>query len=341
MPALVSKVKGRILFYGGTLLVLAFSVLYATSMPGASFEGELPPSTPQLRELATRLREHVAVLAGTIGIRDTARPEQLNAARDYIESTLRALAAQPGQLQREDVGPAGEHAQNVIFEVPASVPPSIRPHYIVVVGAHYDSIDTGPGANDNGSGVAATLELASAFAKAPAASRIRFVFFANEEPPFFQNPGMGSLVNAEHARQRSDPISAMLSLETIGHYSDTPYSQHYPWPVGLLYPNRGNFLGFVGDLGSRSLVRSAIATFRDAEQFPSQGAALPTTFPGVDWSDHWAFRKAGYPAIMLTDTALFRDSNYHRASDTPEKLDYERLARVTRGIQAVVRELAQ
>ncbi len=334
--ALASKVKGRILFYGGTLLALVFCVLYATSMPGVSFEGELPPSTPQLRELATRLRQHVAVLAGAIGVRNTARQGQLKAARSYIESTLRAIQIEPGQLRSEDLGAAGEHAQNVIFEVAGR-----GQQDIVVVGAHYDSIDSGPGANDNGSGVAATLELAAAFAKAPAAARLRFVFFANEEPPFFKNPGMGSLLNAQQSRKRNDPIRAMLSLETIGYYSDTPYSQHYPWPVGLLYPNRGNFLGFVGDLGSRPLVRSAIRTFRAAEQFPSQGAALPTTFPGVDWSDHWAFRELGYPAIMLTDTALFRDPNYHRASDTPGQIDYERLARVTRGTEAIVRELAR
>ncbi|MET0790403.1 MAG: M28 family peptidase, partial [Polyangiaceae bacterium] len=202
------------------------------------------------------------------------------------------------------------------------------------------SIDTGPGANDNGSGVAAALELAARFAGAPAAASVRFVFFANEEPPYFKNPGMGSRVNAANAKQRGDPIRAMLSLETMGCYSDVAHSQHYPWPIGLLYPDRGDFLAFVGDLGSRSLVRSAIGAFRQAEPFPSQGAALPTTFPGVDWSDHWSFRQAGYPAILLTDTALFRDPNYHQPTDTPDQLDYPRLARVTRGIEAVVRDLA-
>jgi Zn-dependent M28 family amino/carboxypeptidase len=151
---------------------------------------------------------------------------------------------------------------------------------------------------------------------------------------------MGSRVNADNARKRQEPISAMLSLETIGYYSDTAGSQHYPWPVGLLYPSRGNFLGFVGDLGSRALVRAAIASFRLAEQFPSEGAALPAFIPGVDWSDHWSFRQAGYPAIMITDTAVYRDPNYHRATDTPDHLDYERLARVTRGIEVVIRRLA-
>jgi Zn-dependent M28 family amino/carboxypeptidase len=152
---------------------------------------------------------------------------------------------------------------------------------------------------------------------------------------------MGSRIDADNARRRGDDITAMLSLETIGYYSDGSSSQHYPWPVGLLYPSKGNFLGFVGDLGSRSLVRAAIGAFRASASFPSEGAALPSTFPGVDWSDHWSFRQAGYPAIMVTDTALYRDPNYHQASDTPDKLDYRSLARVTRGLEYTIRQLAR
>ena len=310
-------------------------VLYATSMPGASYAGDLPASTPALRELAARLTAHVTALAGSIGIRNVEHPEQLTAARDYLVDQLRTLETASNRVKLEDVGAQGGHAQNVIFEVAGR-----GQARIVVVGAHYDSIDTGPGANDNGSGVAATLELAATFARAPAPSTVRFVFFVNEEPPYFRNAGMGSRVNADNARKHQDAISAMLSLETIGYYRDAVYTQHYPWPIGLLYPSRGNFVGFVGDLGSRSLVRSAIESFRAAEQFPSEGAALPATFPGIDWSDHWSFRQAGYPAIMITDTALYRDPNYHRATDTPEKLSYDSLARVTRGVEAVVRQLA-
>ena len=329
--------KSRLVFYGGLLLGAAFCVVYATNMPGESFasSGGLPPPTPELRESAARLRGHVTILAGDIGIRTTDRQPKLDSARDYLVSQLARSEDASRRTQLEDLGVSGEHAQNVVFEVAGT-----RGAAVIVVGAHYDSIDSGPGANDNGSGVAATLELAASFAQSPAANNVRFVFFANEEPPYFKNPGMGSLVDVANAKRRGDPIRAMLSLETIGCYSDAPDSQHYPWPVGLFYPNRGNFLGFVGDTAMRGLVRSSIAAFRSAEPFPSQGAALPAFFPGVDWSDHWSFRQAGYPAIMLTDTALFRDRNYHRASDTPDQLDYLALARVTRGIAAVIRHLA-
>ncbi|HET9953793.1 MAG TPA: M28 family peptidase, partial [Polyangiaceae bacterium] len=177
-------------------------------------------------------------------------------------------------------------------------------------------------------------------ARAPSRRRIRIAFFSNEEPPFFKQAGMGSYVHAMNARRRGDPIKGMLALETMGFYSHAPHSQRYPWPVGLLYPTRANFIAFVGDVGSRSLVRDAIGAFRELAQFPSEGAALPTTFPGIDWSDHWAFRRAGYPAIMVTDTAPYRDPNYHRPTDSAERLDYRSLARVTRGLEGVVRRLA-
>ena len=328
--------KARLLFYGGVFTLLTLALLYSTSMPGKSYTGVLPASTPELRELGGRLHNHVAMLAESIGTRSLDRAENLERARKYLALQLQPLATVENPVQFEDVGPEGGHAKNVIFEVSGK-----DTRRIVVVGAHYDSIDTGPGANDNGSGVAATLELAARFAKNPARGRVRFVFFVNEEPPYFKNAGMGSLVNADNSRWRADPIIAMLSLETIGYYSEEADSQHYPFPIGLFYPSRGNFLGFVGDLGSRSLVRTAIGEFRRNESFPSEGAALPATFPGIDWSDHWAFRRAHYPAIMLTDTALYRDPNYHRASDRPEQLNYDGLSRVTRGVEAVVRALAQ
>jgi len=330
------SLKGRLIFYGSVVALLALPLLYATSMPGSSHEGALPASTPELHELRVRLHGHVAMLAGTIGSRSLERPEKLDAAREYLLASVKPLESATNSTRLEDVGAAGGHAQNVIFEVSGK-----NRERIVVVGAHYDSVATGPGANDNGSGVSATLELAKRFAQTPAQSRVRFVFFVNEEAPYFKNPGMGSTVNADNSRKRGDPIVAMLSLETMGYYSEEAGSQHYPFPIGLFYPSRGNFLGFVGDLGSRSLLRTAIGSFRRAEPFPSQGAALPTTFPGVDWSDHWSFRRARYPAIMLTDTALFRDPNYHRTSDLPEQLNYDSLARVTRGLEAVIRELAR
>jgi Zn-dependent M28 family amino/carboxypeptidase len=203
-----------------------------------------------------------------------------------------------------------------------------------VVGAHYDTVPGSPGADDNASGVAVLIELARL--RLPA----RFVAFANEEMPYFESGEMGSHAYAARARAAGEKISAMLSLEMLGCYRDEPGSQHYPPPLGWFYPDRGDFIGFVGDLGTRALVRRAIGAFRRHARFPAQGVAAPSVIPGVTWSDHGSFRRQGYPAIMVTDTAFNRYPHYHLPSDTPEKLDYLRMARVTLGLAAVIEELA-
>ena len=150
---------------------------------------------------------------------------------------------------------------------------------------------------------------------------------------------MGSFVYAKRSRARRENIVAMISLESIGYFRDEEGSQKYPSGVGALYPPRGNFIAFVGNLGSRPLVRRACSVFRQNATVPSEGGTLPDALPGVGWSDQWSFWQHGYKAIMLTDTALFRNPNYHTPNDTPETLDYERLARVTDGMVAVVRDL--
>jgi Zn-dependent M28 family amino/carboxypeptidase len=183
------------------------------------------------------------------------------------------------------------------------------------------------------------LALARSFAGKHPPRTLRFVAFVNEEPPHFWPPRMGSLVYAKACKARGDDNQAMLSLETVGYFRDEPGTQKYPPVVSWLYPDRGNFIGFVGNAGSRSLVRSAIGTFRANAAFPSEGAALPSFVTGVGWSDHWSFYEQGWQAIMVTDTAPFRNPNYHRPSDKPETLDYDRLARVTSGLLAVVRAL--
>ena len=216
-----------------------------------------------------------------------------------------------------------------------------RPAEIVLVGAHYDSVLGSPGANDNGSGVAALLEIAAMISDRSLPRTVRLAAFVNEEPPFFMTPLMGSRVYARRARRAGDRIIAMFSLETIGCYDHRPGSQRYPLPFTAFYPNTGNFIGFVSNLTSRKLLRRAISSFRSHTRFPSEGVAAPGWFTGIGWSDHWSFWKENYPAVMITDTALFRYSPYHTRFDTPEKISYADLARVVAGIQRVVTDLAE
>ena len=213
---------------------------------------------------------------------------------------------------------------------------------IVLVGAHYDSVFGAPGANDNGTGVAALLALARRFAGKQTQHTLRFVAFVNEEPPYFQTPQMGSLVYAGRCKARGDRIAAMISLETIGYFSDAPRSQKYPVAaLGAFYPKVGNFIGIVGNVRSRWLVRRAIAEFRKEGKIPTEGAALPAFIAGVGWSDQWSFWQHGYPGIMITDTAPFRYPHYHEATDTPDKLDYDRFALVVSSAEKLIRSLGE
>jgi Zn-dependent M28 family amino/carboxypeptidase len=306
---------------------------FTIRMPGRAFSGPLAPLTPGQEALRERLRRHVLRLAGEIGERGVAKPAAALRAAAYLEAELNAMGY---TVAAQEYDAQGQRWRNL----EATLPGSTQADEIIVVGGHYDTAEGAPGADDNGSGVAGVLELARSFAGKPATRTIRFVFFGTEEPPSFPTSAMGSQHYADAARARGDRIVAMLSIESIGYYDSRPGTQRYPFPVNLVYPDVGDFIGFVSNLRSGPLVRRAIATFRGAMPFPSQGAALPSWVPGVWWSDHWSFWRQGYRAIMITDTALFRNPFYHTAQDTPDKLDYGRMARVVGGLEAVVADLA-
>ena len=302
-------------------------------MPGAIFQRAPQPLTPDQVTLRAELVSDVQTLAGNIGERNYRRYQELIAASEFIE---RSFSAAGLRSRRDRYEMRGRSFDNIEAEIHGTQPE------IVLVGAHYDSVVGSPGANDNGSGVAALLALARRFAGKPCARTLRFVAFVNEEPFMFQSPEMGSYVYASRCKTNGDRITAMMSLETIGYYSNALRPQTYPFPgLNLLYPTTGNFIGFVGNVPSRALVREAIGQFRQHAQVPSQGAALPSSIPGIGWSDQWAFWQHGYPGIMITDTAPFRYPHYHEASDTPDKLDYDTMARVVQGLEKVIDHLAR
>lgn len=303
------------------------------AMPGKSWSPPVPPLSVEERLIHDRLQRHVETLAGRIGERNVWHPAALASAAGYIRASLE----DSGYTVRAQ---AFESRGQTLENLEAGLPGRDAAGEIVVVGAHYDSIAGTPGANDNASGVAALLEIARRLSGHSHRRSVRFVAFANEEPPFFYSEEMGSKLYAARARARDEQITAMLALETIGYYTDQPASQRYPFPFAFFYPDTGNYLGFVGNMSSRRLVRRALGLFRETSAFPSEGVAAPGWIMGVHWSDHWSFWQAGYPAIMITDTALFRYPHYHLSTDTPDKLDYEALARVTRGLADVVAGIA-
>jgi hypothetical protein len=320
--------------------VLALLWCFGMKMPGknVSKAGPLSPDEVTLRE---ELRADVEKLAGEIGERNMWHYAQLNTAADFIEESFSHAGLHP---RRDSYDMRGQACHNIEAEIPGSLQgaaASQPPHLpIVVIGAHYDSVFGSPGANDNGTGVAATLALARRFATANPKHTLRFVAFVNEEPPYFLSGEMGSLVYARRCKERGDKISAMISLETIGYFSDAPHSQTYPSPgLGVFYPKVGNFIGFVSNIQSRVLLRRVIALFRKHAKIPSEGAALPTFIPGVSWSDQWSFWQNGYPAIMVTDTAPFRYPYYHSSNDAPDKLDYDRFTLVVSGMEKVIEDL--
>lgn len=327
----------RRLFFSALRIALAVLAVFAllwwfgVRMPGKNITNAAPLS-PEEITLREELRADVRTLGAEIGERNMLHYPQLNAAADFIENSFSNVGLHP---RRDTYELQGKAFHNIEAEIRGSAP------QIVLVGAHYDSVLGAPGANDNGSGVAAMLALARRFAVRSTSSTLRFVAFVNEEPPFFQTKQMGSFVYACRCKAARDQISAMISLETIGYFSDAPRSQTYPAPgLGMFYPTTGNFIGFVGNVRSSALVRRAIATFRKQAKIPSEGAALPAFIPGVGWSDQWAFWQHGYPGIMITDTAPFRYPHYHRATDTPDKLDYDRFALVVSGVEKLVEDLA-
>lgn len=271
------------------------------------------------------LQDHVYRLAGEIGERNVFRPAALRAAEDYIRANWESLDYAVHEQRYETRGVSCANLEIIL-------PGSLTPKRILLVGAHYDTVRHCPGANDNGSGVAALLGLARLFRGTPLRHTLRLVAFVNEEPPFFLTAHQGSMRYAHRARRRRENIRLMLSLETMGYYRDEPGSQRYPPLFRFFYPDRGNFIAFVANWHSRRVMRRLAHCFRQACNFPLEHVTSTAAVPGVGASDHFSFWLRRYRALMVTDTAYYRYSHYHRPTDTPEKLDYPRLARVTLGL---------
>jgi len=279
-----------------------------------------------------RIRRHVTHLASDIGPRNIYHYDALVAAAAFIETSLIEAGYTPTLQPYEARGKA-------FVNIAAEIPGTDRPAEIVVVGAHYDTHKDSPGANDNGSALAAVLELARHFAPCKPARTLRFVAFTNEETPFTRRKDMGSRVYARACRQRGENIVAMVCLETIGCYSEEIGSQWLSLR-GLFLPRRGNFLALVANRDSRSLLTRVREVLQLQASLPFYPVVLPTHFPGAWSSDHWSFWQEGFPALMVTDTAPLRYRYYHSQKDTPDKVNMEGLNRAVDDLKAAIAHLA-
>lgn len=276
-------------------------------------------------DLTQHLRHHVYELAGKIGEHNVFHPKALHAAEAYITEEWQH---QGYTVHKQTYRTHGVDCANLEINLPGRG----LDQEAIVIGAHYDSVLGSPGANDNGSGVAALLELSRLFQKVAPETAMRFVAFVNEEPPFFFWPNMGSMVYAKAAKQRGDKIRFMISLEMLGCYKNQPGSQAYPPFLKYFYPDTGNFIAFVSNLRSRGIMRDCLGAFSAVTDFPVQSIATLALVPGVSLSDHLSFWRQGYKAFMITDTAFYRYPYYHTSQDTPDKLNYAPFAEVTNGL---------
>jgi Zn-dependent M28 family amino/carboxypeptidase len=303
-----------------------------TKMPGVSYQGGITPLSEYEKGTQERLHNHVFTLSETIGERHIDAYENLKRAAHYITAEFKNAGYKP---QKQTYTAEGKAFDNIWVEQRGTT----HPENILIIGAHYDTVPNTPGADDNASGIACLLELARECFDQETGCTVRFVAFVNEEPPFCHTEQMGSYVYAKACKDRQENIIGMISLEMLGFYSDEANSQDYPPEIAKLYPNQGNFIAFVGNPESQEFFYKVITLFRQTAQIPSEGLIAPTMLPVVDLSDQWSFWQMGYPAIMLTDTAFYRNHHYHNPRDTIEKLNFASMTKITMALSKLFNHL--
>lgn len=290
-----------------------------------------PPSPPAVDP--ARLEAHVRALCERFSPRDYLHPENLDRAAAYLRAELEAAG---GRVSEQPYEVGGLRYRNVI----AVFGPEQGER--LVVGAHYDTAGEQVGADDNASGVAGLLELAVLLGKSPPKRRVDLVAYSLEEPPFFRSEHMGSAVHARSLKEAGVPVRAMISLEMIGYFRDEPKSQRFPVSLlRLFYPSEGNFIAVISKLGQGRLARQVKRAMRGASELPVYSLSGPRFVQGIDFSDHLSYWEQGYDAAMITDTAFLRNANYHTEGDTPDTLDYQRMAKVVLGAYAALTVLSE
>lgn len=282
-------------------------------------------------KVLNNLYVHVEALSNQIGVRNYSNYDNLQKAEEYISNQL------------EDIGYKLISQSFIINEKKFTNVIAVKQEFnpskpTLIIGAHYDSCFN-PGADDNASGVAGMLELARLLRQKQLDLQIKFIAFVNEEPPFFQTDNMGSFVYAKTAKKNNENIYGAIVLEMIGFYSDEKNSQRYPPLLGLFYPNRGNFISVIGNRQSKSIVKQFLKTTRKENLINIKSLIAPNSMPAINFSDHWSFWKQGYKAVMITDTAYLRNSNYHKNTDTYLTLNYDKMSGVVYSVKQVILDI--
>jgi Zn-dependent M28 family amino/carboxypeptidase len=283
-------------------------------------------------DVADYLRQVVTMLAQEIGVRTYRDRDRLNKAADYISAQFTSFGY---QVTRQPFLFAGNTYHNVIAERTGAD----FPEKLLIIGAHYDAVGTTPGADDNASGIAGLLGLAQALSGAQLGKTLRFAAFALEEWPVYRSSNMASYHYARSLKERNEDVEGMVCLEMLGFFSDAKGSQIYPFPLmNRIFPKTGNFIALVGNLRSKRFTERMAASFKKATDLPVVTLNAPAIVVGIDFSDHWSFNKFGYQALMVTDTAFYRNPHYHEPTDLPETLDYARMAKVVQGLTRSLEE---
>ncbi|MCM8795927.1 MAG: M28 family peptidase [Candidatus Omnitrophica bacterium] len=281
------------------------------------------------------IKKHIEFLAVDLGERNYIQYQNLKRAQDYIKEEFRSY----GYILKEQVYSLGnQDFENII----ATKIGKDKKDKIIIICAHYDSAYGSPGADDNASGVAGILELARLISSQDLDKTIKFIAFCNEEPPFYMSTDMGSFRYAKNASKMKEDIEAVLCLESIGFYQDKRNSQTYPLFLHFFYPDKGNFIAMVSNFKSGHLLKKIVKEFRSASSFPIEYLVAPLSLvPAIGLSDNWSFWHFGYKAIMITDTAFYRNPYYHSPQDTLDKLDCQKIALLIEGLYKVILNLAR
>lgn len=316
------------LLKGIPVFLITFSIICLPAVQAR--ENVFPEVSIETKELV----HVVEFLTGLRPYRNFKNVNSLNKAADFISRQLGQNDLQPSfQPYLVD----GKGYKNVV----ASLGPANADR--LIIGAHYDVYEEQDGADDNASGVAGLLTLARLLKphENELSIRIEFVAFTLEEPPFFRTEQMGSFVHAKSVSKSAENVIGMISLEMIGYFTEEPDSQEFPVSVmKLIYPTTGNFIAVVSNFSSSHLKnhfkKSLSLTSIDVETL-----AAPSSIKGVDFSDHLNYWKHDMDAIMITDTAFFRNPHYHKKTDTIETLDFEKMKEVIKGVYWGVLELSK